>query len=190
VTTTHRPLPAAPGRQFSSGTHTLRVLVGSRGRREDDRGAGVIARALSDLDLELTHIALDQSAEQIIDAVLLEDADALALPILSAADLVLLPRLAELLQDAGNDVLMTLSGPNRAAKSVDAWSSSRLAPTRPASAQEVIDAIESRLGLVPADAIRVLRRSLRANGPAVGSTDGNREAVWAFFALRPAAGGR
>jgi methylmalonyl-CoA mutase cobalamin-binding domain/chain len=172
-------------------TRKLRVVVASRGSGEHDRDASFIADALSDLDLEVTHTGLDQSPQEIVDTVIRADAAALALPIASAARLARLPQLAELLQDVGvDDVLMTLGEANVVVARLDASRSLQRSASPRASAREVIDSIESRLGLVPAQAIRVLRGSLTARHRAVGAGNGNAEAIWAFFALSPAGGAR
>jgi len=76
-----------------------------------DRGAKVIARALRDEGFEVVYTGLHQTPEQIVQAVIQEDADALGLSLLSGAHLTLVPRIIELLADAGrSDVLLMVGG--------------------------------------------------------------------------------
>jgi methylmalonyl-CoA mutase, C-terminal domain len=71
----------------------------------------VIARALRDAGFEVVYTGLHQSPEQIVQAVIQEDADALGLSLLSGAHLVLVPRVVELLRGAGrDDVLIVVGG--------------------------------------------------------------------------------
>jgi methylmalonyl-CoA mutase C-terminal domain/subunit len=76
-----------------------------------DRGAKVIARALRDAGMEVVYTGLHQTPEQIVDAVLQEDVDVLALSILSGAHPTLVPRIMELMREHElNDVLVLLGG--------------------------------------------------------------------------------
>jgi methylmalonyl-CoA mutase C-terminal domain/subunit len=88
-----------------------RVVVAKPGLDGHDRGAKVIARALRDAGFEVVYTGLHQSPEQIVQAVIQEDADALGLSLLSGAHLVLVPRVVELLKEAGReDVLLIVGG--------------------------------------------------------------------------------
>jgi methylmalonyl-CoA mutase C-terminal domain/subunit len=90
---------------------TYRVVVAKPGLDGHDRGAKVIARALRDAGFEVVYTGLHQTPEQIVHAVIQEDADALGLSLLSGAHLVLVPRVVALLADAGReDVLMVVGG--------------------------------------------------------------------------------
>ena len=90
---------------------TYRVVVAKPGLDGHDRGAKVIARALRDAGFEVVYTGLHQTPEQIVQAVVQEDADALGLSLLSGAHLVLVPRIVELLkaQDRA-DVLLVVGG--------------------------------------------------------------------------------
>jgi methylmalonyl-CoA mutase C-terminal domain/subunit len=90
---------------------TYRVVVAKPGLDGHDRGAKVIARALRDAGFEVVYTGLHQTPEQIVQAVVQEDADALGLSLLSGAHLVLVPRIVELLaaQDR-SDVLLIVGG--------------------------------------------------------------------------------
>jgi methylmalonyl-CoA mutase, C-terminal domain len=76
-----------------------------------DRGAKVIARALRDAGFEVIYTGLHQTAEQIVQAVVQEDADAVGLSLLSGAHLTLVPRVIEGLDEQGRgDVLVMVGG--------------------------------------------------------------------------------
>ena len=89
----------------------IRVVVAKPGLDGHDRGAKIIARALRDAGMEVIYTGLHQTPEQVVHAVIQEDADAVGLSILSGAHMTLVPRVVELLraQDAG-DVLVTVGG--------------------------------------------------------------------------------
>lgn len=89
---------------------TYRVVVAKPGLDGHDRGAKVIARALRDAGFEVVYTGLHQSPEQIVAAVVHEDADALGLSLLSGAHLVLVPRIVELLAGAGRDDVVVVVG--------------------------------------------------------------------------------
>ena len=78
-----------------------RVVVAKPGLDGHDRGAKVIARALRDSGFEVIYTGLHQTPEQIVETVIQEDADAVGLSLLSGAHLTLVPRVVELLADAG-----------------------------------------------------------------------------------------
>jgi methylmalonyl-CoA mutase, C-terminal domain len=90
---------------------TYRVVVAKPGLDGHDRGAKVIARALRDAGFEVVYTGLHQTPEQIVQAVIQEDADALGLSLLSGAHLVLVPRVVALLKEADReDVLVVVGG--------------------------------------------------------------------------------
>jgi methylmalonyl-CoA mutase, C-terminal domain len=89
---------------------TYRVVVAKPGLDGHDRGAKVIARALRDAGFEVVYTGLHQTPEQVVQAVVDEDADALGLSLLSGAHLVLVPRIAELLAAAGRPEVVVVVG--------------------------------------------------------------------------------
>ena len=90
---------------------TYRVVVAKPGLDGNVRGAKVIARALRDAGFEVVYTGLHQTPEQIVQAVIQEDADALGLSLLSGAHLVLGPRIFDLLKANGReDVLLLVGG--------------------------------------------------------------------------------
>jgi methylmalonyl-CoA mutase C-terminal domain/subunit len=89
----------------------LRVLIAKPGLDGHDRGAKVLARGLRDEGFEVIYTGLRQTPEMVASAALQEDVDVVGLSILSGAHLTLLPRICELLREAGlADVLVTAGG--------------------------------------------------------------------------------
>ena len=89
---------------------TYRVVVAKPGLDGHDRGAKVIARALRDAGFEVVYTGLHQSPEQIVQAVIQEDADALGLSLLSGAHSVLVPRVLALLKENDRDDVLIMVG--------------------------------------------------------------------------------
>lgn len=89
----------------------LRVVIAKPGLDGHDRGAKIIARALRDAGMEVVYTGLHQTPEQIAEAVLEEDADALGISILSGAHMTLVPQILELLRERGlEDVCVVVGG--------------------------------------------------------------------------------
>ena len=88
-----------------------RVVVAKPGLDGHDRGAKVVARALRDAGFEVIYTGLHQTAEQVVEAVIQEDADAVGLSLLSGAHMTLFPKVIDGLKarDAG-DVLVSGGG--------------------------------------------------------------------------------
>ncbi|MGF1646318.1 MAG: cobalamin B12-binding domain-containing protein [Kineosporiaceae bacterium] len=85
----------------------LRIVIAKAGLDGHDRGAKIVARALRDAGMEVVYTGLRQTPEQVVAAVLDEDADALGLSLLSGAHLTLFPRILALLNEAGaRDVIV------------------------------------------------------------------------------------
>jgi methylmalonyl-CoA mutase C-terminal domain/subunit len=78
-----------------------RVIVAKPGLDGHDRGAKTISRALRDAGFEVVYTGLHQSPEQIAEAAVQEDADAVGLSLLSGAHLTLFPRVMAELRDRG-----------------------------------------------------------------------------------------
>jgi methylmalonyl-CoA mutase C-terminal domain/subunit len=77
----------------------IRIVVAKPGLDGHDRGAKVVARALRDAGMEVVYTGLHQTPEQIVDAAIQEDADAVGLSVLSGAHLTLFRRVVELLAE-------------------------------------------------------------------------------------------
>jgi methylmalonyl-CoA mutase C-terminal domain/subunit len=77
----------------------VRIVVAKPGLDGHDRGAKVVARALRDAGMEVVYTGLHQTPEQIVEAAIQEDADAVGLSVLSGAHLTLFARTIQLLKE-------------------------------------------------------------------------------------------
>ena len=77
----------------------IRVVVAKPGLDGHDRGAKVVARALRDAGMEVVYTGLHQSPEQIVEAAIAEDADAIGLSVLSGAHMTLFAKVLTLLKE-------------------------------------------------------------------------------------------
>jgi methylmalonyl-CoA mutase C-terminal domain/subunit len=91
-------------------TKPYRVVVAKPGLDGHDRGAKVIARALRDAGFEVIYTGLHQTPEQVVQATVQEDADAVGLSMLSGAHMTLVPRVLELLKEQGADDVLVVCG--------------------------------------------------------------------------------
>ncbi len=87
-----------------------RVIIAKPGLDGHDRGAKVIARALRDAGFEVIYTGLFQTPEQVAEACLQEDADAVGLSVLSGAHLSLFSRVLALLSDSGRSDVLVFGG--------------------------------------------------------------------------------
>jgi len=85
-------------------------VIAKPGLDGHDRGAKVVARALRDAGMEVIYAGLHQTPEQIVAAVIQEDADAVGLSIHSGAHMTLFPRVVELLHQQGADDVLIFGG--------------------------------------------------------------------------------
>ncbi len=76
----------------------VRVLIAKPGLDGHDRGAKVVARALRDAGMEVIYTGLRQTPEDIVEAAIQEDVDAIGLSSLSGAHMTLFPKVVELLR--------------------------------------------------------------------------------------------
>jgi methylmalonyl-CoA mutase C-terminal domain/subunit len=84
-----------------------RIIVAKPGLDGHDRGAKVVARALRDAGFEVIYTGLHQTPEQIVEATIQEDADAVGLSCHSGAHMTLFPKVVEGLRKEGaGDVLV------------------------------------------------------------------------------------
>ncbi|BDZ59104.1 methylmalonyl-CoA mutase C-terminal domain/subunit [Barrientosiimonas humi] len=77
----------------------LRIVVAKPGLDGHDRGAKVVARALRDAGVEVIYTGLHQTPEQIVEAAIQEDADAVGLSVLSGAHMTQFAKVTELLKE-------------------------------------------------------------------------------------------
>lgn len=88
----------------------FRILVAKPGLDGHDRGALVVARALRDAGMEVIYTGLRRTPEEIVDAALQEDVDAIGVSILSGAHQHLLSRILELLREKGMGEVLLFAG--------------------------------------------------------------------------------
>ncbi|GAB3798726.1 cobalamin B12-binding domain-containing protein [Micromonospora zhanjiangensis] len=87
-----------------------RVVVAKPGLDGHDRGAKVVARALRDAGMEVIYTGLHQTPEQIVEAAIQEDADAVGLSVLSGAHMTLFRRVVELLAERDAQDMVVFGG--------------------------------------------------------------------------------
>ena len=88
----------------------IKVIGAKPGLDGHDRGAKVVARALRDAGFEVIYTGIRLSPEQITEAALQEDANVVALSLLSGAHNTLFPKVVEQLKEKGLDNVLVLGG--------------------------------------------------------------------------------
>jgi methylmalonyl-CoA mutase C-terminal domain/subunit len=88
----------------------IRILVAKPGLDGHDRGAKVLAAAFRDAGMEVIYLGLRQTPEMIVEAALQEDADIIALSILSGAHMTIFPKVMELMREKGIDNVLVSGG--------------------------------------------------------------------------------
>jgi methylmalonyl-CoA mutase C-terminal domain/subunit len=88
----------------------IRVLAAKPGLDGHDRGIKVICAALRDSGMEVIYTGLRQTPEQIVAAAIQEDADVIAMSVLSGAHNYLFPKVMELLKDKGVQDVLVMGG--------------------------------------------------------------------------------
>ena len=88
----------------------VRVLIAKPGLDGHDRGAKVIARALSEAGMEVIYTGLHQSPRNIVEAALQEDVQVIGMSVLSGAHLSLGSRVMQGLKERGLDDVLVLIG--------------------------------------------------------------------------------
>ena len=91
-------------------TSPIRVVVAKPGLDGHDRGAKVVARALRDAGMEVVYTGLHQTPEQIVEAAIQEDADAVGLSVLSGAHMTLFAKVVELLRERDASDIVVFGG--------------------------------------------------------------------------------
>src|SRR6202171_1955592 len=88
----------------------LRIILAKVGLDGHDRGIKVVARALRDAGMHVIYAGLWQTAEAVVRTVADEDADWVGLSLLSGAHMTLVPRVLQLLREAGLEHVGVLVG--------------------------------------------------------------------------------
>ena len=88
----------------------IRIVVGKPGLDGHDRGAKIVARALRDAGHEVIYTGLHQTPEQIVEAAIQEDADAVGLSVLSGAHMTLFAKVVDLLRERDASDIVVFGG--------------------------------------------------------------------------------
>ena len=89
----------------------IRIIMAKPGLDGHDRGIKILARAYRDAGMEVIYLGLRQTPEMIVNAALEEDADVIALSVLSGAHMTIFEKVKELMNNAGLiNVLLTGGG--------------------------------------------------------------------------------
>jgi methylmalonyl-CoA mutase C-terminal domain/subunit len=88
----------------------LRILIAKPGLDGHDRGAKVVARALSDAGYEVIYTGLHQTPEMIAAAAVQEAVDAVGLSVMSGAHMTLFPAVLTALKNRGAGDVVVFGG--------------------------------------------------------------------------------
>lgn len=91
-------------------TRRIRILIAKPGLDGHDRGAKIVARALSDAGMEVIYTGLHQTPERVVAAAVQESVDGIGLSILSGAHMTLIPKVLKLLQEKNADDIFVFAG--------------------------------------------------------------------------------
>ncbi len=91
-------------------SHPMRVVLAKVGLDGHDRGIKIVARALRDAGMQVIYAGLWQTPEAVVRTVADEDADWLGVSLLSGAHMTLVPRILQLLREAGLEHVGVLVG--------------------------------------------------------------------------------
>tara|TARA_Y100000590_G_C15656840_1_gene990979 strand:- start:449 stop:847 length:399 start_codon:yes stop_codon:yes gene_type:complete len=89
----------------------IRIVMAKPGLDGHDRGIKILARAFRDAGMEVIYLGLRQTPQMIVSAALQEDADVIAVSILSGAHMTIFPKILDLMDENKLDnVLLTGGG--------------------------------------------------------------------------------
>ena len=89
----------------------IRIVMAKPGLDGHDRGIKILARAYRDAGMEVIYLGLRQTPEMIVNASVQEDADVIALSVLSGAHMIIFTKVKKLMEEEGlNNVLLTGGG--------------------------------------------------------------------------------
>jgi methylmalonyl-CoA mutase C-terminal domain/subunit len=89
----------------------IRIVMAKPGLDGHDRGIKILARAYRDAGMEVIYLGLRQTPEMIVSAAIQEDADVIALSVLSGAHMTIFKKVKKMMNDEGlDDVLLTGGG--------------------------------------------------------------------------------
>jgi len=89
----------------------IRIIMAKPGLDGHDRGIKILARAFRDSGMEVIYLGLRQTPKMIVNAAIQEDADVIALSVLSGAHMTIFKKVNQLLKENNiNDILITGGG--------------------------------------------------------------------------------
>ena len=89
----------------------IRIIMAKPGLDGHDRGIKILARAFRDSGMEVIYLGLRQTPQMIVNAAIQEDADVIALSVLSGAHMTIFKKVNQLLKENNiNDILITGGG--------------------------------------------------------------------------------
>lgn len=88
----------------------IRILIAKPGLDGHDRGAKIVARALSDAGMEVIYTGLHQTPEQIVEAAIQEDVNGIGLSILSGAHMAHVRSVLRLLKKRNAEDIFVFAG--------------------------------------------------------------------------------
>ena len=89
----------------------IRIVMAKPGLDGHNRGIKVLASAYRDAGMEVIYLGLRQTPEMIVSAAIQEDADVIALSVLSGAHMTVFPKVIDLMKENEiDDVLLTGGG--------------------------------------------------------------------------------
>ncbi len=89
----------------------IRIIMAKPGLDGHDRGIKILARAYRDAGMEVIYLGLRQTPEMIVSAAVQEDADIIALSVLSGAHMTIFTKVKKMMNKEGlTNVLLTGGG--------------------------------------------------------------------------------
>ena len=89
----------------------IRIVMAKPGLDGHDRGIKILARAYRDAGMEIIYLGLRQTPEMIVASAVQEDADIIALSVLSGAHMTIFTKVKKLMDEKGlKNILLTGGG--------------------------------------------------------------------------------
>ena len=88
----------------------IRIIMAKPGLDGHDRGIKILARAFRDSGMEVIYLGLRQTPQMIVNAAIQEDANVIALSILSGAHMTIFKKIRQLLNEKNIDNILITGG--------------------------------------------------------------------------------
>ena len=95
---------------MDSALPPIRVLIAKVGLDGHDRGVKIVARTLRDAGMDVIYTGLHRTPQEVVEAAIQEDVDAIGISILSGAHMTVFPRVLALLAERGADDILVVGG--------------------------------------------------------------------------------